>query len=172
MRYQTREFVIKFLETHKDFVFKNVLDVGFANVEGKQDGTIKDLFKGKNYLGIDLNPIDNVNMVLDMHDIKKKLKKESSDIVCCFDTLEHDDKFWVTIENMKWVLPLGGYLLIGVPSRYCPKHDHPKDYWRFMENGVETFFDDMDDVYIEVQKTKDEPFTAFEDEIYGWGRKI
>jgi len=31
-------------------------------------------------------------------------------------------------------------MLIGVPGRMCPLHDHPSDYWRFMPNGVVSMF--------------------------------
>ena len=165
MRGQTGEFVQKFLKEKQ--IGGKVLDVGSLDI----NGTIKELFEkhGLEYAGIDMRKGPNVGLVLNAHDIKDKLDENSFDVVCCFDTLEHDDKFWITLENMRWVLKEGGYLLIAVPGSGCPKHDYPQDYWRFMENGVESFFEGMTDFYIEVQK--DDPSHVEFDEIYGWAKK-
>ena len=162
MRRQTLEFLAKFIKEKKPK--GTLLDVGSRNINGIITEMVKNA--GLEYEGLDMIKGDNVSLVLNAHDIKKKLKEGQFDVVCCFDTLEHDNKFWITVENIRWVLKKGGWLLIGVPSRYCPKHDHPHDYWRFMEDGVKLMFAGMTDIYIKIDYNKDT-----EDEIYGWGRK-
>ena len=163
MRGQTITFIQKLMERHTP---KNVIDVGSLHI----NGNIRNVFTPEvKYFGIDMRNGENVDLVLNGHDIKKKLKKESYDTVCCFDMFEHDSKFWITLENCKWLLKKGGYLLIGVPGRACPAHDYPSDYWRFMPEGVKEMFEGMDDVYIEFQKD-DNNHIEF-DEIYGWGKK-
>lgn len=167
MRGQTVNFVEKFIKKHKNKKFKNLLDVGSRNVSG----TIKNqiIKYGLEYTGVDMVKGDNVDIVMNAHDMKK-IKPRSYDIVTCFDTLEHDDKFWLSIIEMKRVLKRGGFLLLGVPSRYCPLHEHPHDYWRFMKDGVISLFDDFENVHVEVEyRENQEPQT--EDEIYGWGQK-
>lgn len=164
MRHQTQELVKRFLDEHTDL--NDVLEVGCRPAGGNEN--IAGLMQHRKYTGVDMTPGEGVTKVLNGHDLSKEFGEEF-DIVFCFDTLEHDDKFWLTIEEMKKVLRPGGYLVLGVPGRYCPYHEHPHDYWRFMEDGVRSFFDDMSDSWIEVQK--DDINHAYEDEIYGYAKK-
>ena len=167
MRKQTPEFFEKFIKTHLDREFKNLLDVGSAHINGNIRQNVIDA--EIEYTGLDMREGRNVDIVLNAHDIPKKFDKESFDIVACFDTLEHDEMFWITIENMKWVLKKGGYLLIGVPGRNTPFHEEPQDYWRFLRTSVESWFEGMDDFFIDVQYDAED--NRLEDEIYAWGRK-
>lgn len=165
MRKQTREFVEKFLESHP---FRGgVLDVGSLNI----NGDLRLLFekKGNKYTGADMRRGENVDVIVNAHQLTERFGEEHFDMVCCFDTLEHDEAFWVTITHLKAVLKSGGWLLLGVPGGNCPKHDHPQDYWRFMENGVQSLLYGLVDTYTETQK--DNPESLLDDEIYGWGKK-
>lgn len=165
MRNQTVTFVEKFLSEKENP--KSVLDVGSAHINGSLGKFFRE--KGIKYTGLDMRDGENVDVVLNAHDMKKKFRNQQFDMVCCFDTLEHDDKFWVTVANCRWVLKKGGYLLIGVPGRNCPLHEHPGDYWRFMENGVRSFYEGMVDVFVDAQR--DDPGHMGVDEVYAWGKK-
>lgn len=147
---------------------KNVLEVGSLDV----NGNIKDLLleRYSNYIGIDMRDGANVDMVVDGHDIKKHFKKESFDLVICIDTLEHDSKFWLTVENMRWVLKKGGWLILGAPSLKHPRHNHPYDYYRFFKSAFEVFLKGYKDVYT-VEQTYSGDNADLPDQVYGWGRK-
>jgi SAM-dependent methyltransferase len=164
MRTQTREYLQKFLETHK---VKSVLDVGSLNVTGE----IRDLFKdGIEFVGLDMRGKageGNVDIVGNAHDIKDIFPDKKFDLVCCFDTMEHDDKFWETVENLRWVTKPGGWLFIGVPSRFCPEHDHPHDFWRFMPQAMGLFLEG----YENIETVVDKGDNGQEDEVYGYGQK-
>ena len=164
MRWQTDHFIAKFLQDHG--FFEKVLEVGSRSLQVA--GTLKHFFKGSGYVGLDMIKGDNVDIVLNAHDIKQHFKENSFDLVICFDTLEHDDKFWITLENMKWVLKPGGYLVIGVPSRRCPLHEFPKDYWRFMPESAKAMMWDMMDIQTQVDIDEN---TQMEDEVYFYARK-
>lgn len=165
MRHQTHKFLAKFLEEHG--VPDIVLEVGSRSIQGA--GTLRHYFTtSSQFVGLDMIKGDGVDLVLNAHDIKDTLSENSFDMVLCFDTLEHDDKFWVTVENMKWVLKPGGYLLIGVPSRNCPLHEHPSDYWRFMEPAAYVMMEGMVEVVV---LPEIHPENQIEDEIYFYGRK-
>lgn len=157
MRHQTRTFVEQFLAKHPG-EFKTVLEVGSRDI----NGNIRDLFAGIDYTGVDMQEGGSVTEAVNGHDLKGHFREKQFNLVCCFDMLEHDDKFWLTIENMREVLAPGGYLLIGVPSRNCPLHEHPSDYWRFMPAAVEGFFREYEDFHMTVE---------LDDEIYASGRK-
>mgnify|MGYP001591398156 FL=1 len=168
----TPYFFLEFIKSH-DGPFKKMLDVGSLNVNG-DSGTIKEFVpKDCEYMGIDMREGKNVDVVLNGHDLYAYFKEPIFDLITCFDTLEHDDKFWLTVENMREVLVPGGWLIIGVPSRYTPLHEHPSDYWRFMEPAFHNiFFKDFEDVFIKVfYPIEDKDTQKFENSIYGWGRK-
>lgn len=165
MRQQTGTFINLFFEKHPEFKPSNVLDVGSLD----ETGIVKTSLKGIAYTGIDMSNGSNVDVVLNGHDLVSHFGKDSFDMVVCFDTLEHDNAFWVTLDQMKQVLKPNGYLLIGAPSNHCPLHRHPQDYWRFMDDSFPVLFDNMSDFYMDIQK--DNPNSEGNDEIYGWGQR-
>lgn len=161
MREQSKQFLRKFLENH---TFEKVLDVGSLDVTGH----IRDIFPQGTYTGVDMRAGVNVDVVVNGHDLAEHFGVETFDFVVCFDTFEHDDRFWETLDNMKRVLKPGGYLMLGVPSRNCPEHDHPHDYWRFMPQCMASMLEGYEDRCIETEFGKD---GGSEDEIYGYARK-
>ena len=164
MREQTATFIRMFFDKHPQFNPKNVLDVGSLD----EDETMRKALSRGNYIGVDMRKGPGVDRVVNGHDLVKEFGEDSFDMVMCFDTLEHDDAFWKTVEQMKKVLKPQGYLLIGVPSNHTPLHRHPMDYWRFMDDSFQVLFDNMNDFYMEIQK--DNPAYEGNDEIYGWGQ--
>ena len=164
MRGQTREYIEKIVKKHGPF--KSVLDVGSMNVSG----VIKDLIGDADYIGLDMQEGDNVDLVANAHDLKQIFPSKKFDLVVCADTLEHDDKFWLTVEGLRYVTKRGGLMFIGVPSRRCPMHRHPFDYWRFMSDGVAEWFKGFEEIETKIDYVNlGEEQT--EDEIYMWGRK-
>lgn len=158
----SRAFLLKFLAAHP--VKGKVLDVGSRNI----NGTVKDILTGfgLEYTGLDMIDDGSVDIVCNAHDMKDHVKEEEYDLVICFDTLEHDDKFWLTVENMRWATKKGGWMVIIAPSLHCPIHDWPSDYYRFLPSVIRLFFEDYNDCYFEVYGFETDP-----DAIYGWGMK-
>jgi SAM-dependent methyltransferase len=166
MRHQTRELVTKFIQEHGFSPKQKILDVGCMDI----NGTIRDLFPPGSYTGADMRGSGSgVDVIVNGHDLVKKFGLESFDIVTCFDTMEHDDKFWITIAQMKKVLKKGGWLIIGAPGRACPLHDYPGDYWRFMPESFASLLKGLGDVHTE---TEMQPSSELESSIYGYGQKI
>lgn len=163
MRHQTQEFLAKFLIEHKGC--KKLLEVGSRDVTGN----IRNIVEGIDYTASDMLDGPNVDLVINGHDLLSHFGKPTFDMIVCFDTFEHDDKFWLTLENMKQVLLPGGWLLLGIPGRNCPLHEHPGDYYRFMPSAMDVFLKGYEDIFIDGQM--DDPAHKGEDEIYGWGRK-
>lgn len=163
MRHQTRDLIEKLVKDHGPFT--KVLDVGSLNV----NGAVVDIFPEGSYLGVDMREGDNVDRIINGHDLMEFFDPESFDLVICVDTFEHDDKFWLTLENCRKLVKPGGYLFLGVPARNCPEHDHPGDYWRFMPQSMKLFLEGFEDQFIDIQI--DDHSHIAEDEIYGWGLK-
>jgi SAM-dependent methyltransferase len=81
------------------------------------------------YLGVDLEPGINVDIVLD-DPYLFPLADSSVDIVICSSVFEHCDFFWVLFEEALRILKLGGLLYVNAPSNGYV-HRHPVDCWRF-----------------------------------------
>lgn len=165
---QTTDFVTKFVETHDQPT--RVLEVGSKHVSPGYGQLRQIIIPKKEYIGIDMSAGEGVDRVIDGHDIRKEFEKESFDLVVTSDTLEHDSAFWVTVDNMKWALQPEGWMIITVPSIQCSFHGWPKDYWRFMPQGLEEMFEGFENVNIEVFSVESVG-NGFPGEILGWGQK-
>lgn len=166
--------VVDFLNEFKEQkgTFDRVLEVGSRKVNSDHARARDILGANKEYIGIDLVADEqSVDIVMNGHDIKKKFEKESFDVVVTCETLEHDDKFWQTIENMRWVLKPGGWMIVTVPGPHCPFHEWPGDYWRFMKDGVDKFFVGFENNRVIDMCWGGDHFPSNADAVMGWGQK-
>lgn len=170
MIHTTFEFIKKFFDEHPDFVGKKVLDVGSLDINGNPRTEFEN--RGYKYIGSDMQSGPNVDVVVNGHDLSTQFSEEF-DIVFCVDTLEHDDAFWLTMEEVWKVLRPGGYLILGMPGRAHYEHRHPYDYWRFMNDAyTQVFFKNYVDVYTQIYYHDLNHLNQnIENEIYGWGQK-
>ncbi|MHC4616808.1 MAG: methyltransferase domain-containing protein [Planctomycetota bacterium] len=127
-------------DTVRDFVRGlqlkgRVLDVGSFDV----NGNVRDLFE--DYTGLDVRPGKNVDVVADAASMP--YPNDHFEVVLCLGTLEHDEHPFDSIKEMKRVLCNRGKLVVVVPGIGFPKHEYPKDYWRFTEDGVRVLLSGM-----------------------------
>lgn len=133
---KTIEWTERMREVFMNYVGR-VLEIGSLDL----NGSVKHLFSdAREYIGIDMRGGKNVDIVMNAHDVYSKFGMDSFDTVLCYNTLEHDDSFWVTLENIRKVLRVGGWLIISAPTYGFPIHDYPGDYWRFSEEVYEKVF--------------------------------
>lgn len=105
-----------------------VLEIGSMDV----NGSVRELFAdATEYVGIDIAPGENVDVVLNGHEILDRFGPSSFDTILCLETLEHDDRPWLTIAAMHAALRPGGILLVSTPTFGFPEHRFPKDYYRY-----------------------------------------
>ena len=99
---------------------KTVIDVGSYDV----NGTYRPLFTSSRYVGADIRPGPNVDVIVDSpewHALK------GADAIVTGSTFEHVEDAPKLMEQMYEVLAPGGVLCVQVPS--CgPKHDYPNWY--------------------------------------------
>lgn len=109
-----------------------VLDVGSMNIKHK--GTYRILFGDKqDYIGIDLKPGDNVDIVL-KDSYMYPFEDDTFDLVLCGQVLEHCENPFKLIEECARVLKPGGFFL-GVAPFVWPEHKFPVDCWRILPDG-------------------------------------
>ena len=148
--------------------FEKVLDVGSRNI----NGSVRDVLPGVDITGIDFIKCRDVDVVMNAHHILRKFGYHKFDLVTCCETLEHDDAFWMTVQQMRQVVKPGGYLFISTPGINFFKHDYPSDYWRFTEDAYkDVFFKGWMDVHIENYSDSHSELENKPNTIIGWARK-
>jgi SAM-dependent methyltransferase len=105
-----------------------VLDCGSLNV----NGTLRDLFTGGTYTGVDVVAGRDVDIVCKVHEFGR-LKPESMDVVFDqYDTivsaemLEHDPHWRLSLKRMYELLKPGGLLAISCAGPGRPEHGTPR----------------------------------------------
>ncbi len=109
-----------------------VMDLGSTDI----GGSYRDLFRSEQweYLGLDLCPGDNVDVVLSDPYTWKEVASSSVDVFVSGQTFEHIEYFWQTMLEIARILKPGGLCCIVAPSG-GPEHRYPVDCWRFYPDG-------------------------------------
>jgi len=90
------------------------------------------------YLAVDIIETPEVDIVGNIFD-KSLFKNNSCDSIIIFNVLEHLDNPDKAIDNMNHWLKPGGKIFCMVPNAQRV-HFYPKDYWRFMPDGLAELF--------------------------------
>jgi hypothetical protein len=124
----------------RDKIEDYVVEYGLSDLEtieiGSYDycGGVKDFFH--HYIGIDRQAGPGVDIVMDAHDLAKAFQPLSIDVVVWLESIEHDEAFWITRDEIRKVLKPGGYLVLSAPEYLFPAHCCPADYYRFSIEAI------------------------------------
>lgn len=91
------------------------------------------------YLGVDMEPGPGVDLVCSSH--RLPVPSYSFTTVLCLEMLEHDPDPFQTMREIARVLQPGGTAVLSTRGIGFPLHEHPKDYWRFTEDGLRILLD-------------------------------
>ncbi len=110
-----------------------IADLGSCDI----NGSYRPLFEQPRwrYLGLDVTPGANVDIVLRDPYCWRELRSNSVDVVISGQALEHIEFFWLTLLEISRVLKPGGYCCLIVPSGGF-EHRYPVDCWRFYRDGM------------------------------------
>lgn len=159
--------ILRWLTQHVPMLDKgDVLEVGSYDV----NGTPRPLFSQcGTYTGTDMRDGPGVDLVANNYDLLATFGPDMFDAVLCLECLEHDRMFWDTVEQMRAMVRIGGYLVITTPANGFPYHAYPKDYWRFtMDAYHDLFFDGMDVIEVRTIASPVGPDTT----VVGIARKM
>ena len=139
------------LESLRECVFENingdVLQIGSKTSVLDNHMLWRKNFAVKNFIGMDIEPGKNVDVVCDITDrignIRKKTGIVQFDFIICRHLLEHVRKPWEAAQNIVHLLKPGGYIWIAVPWAQS-YHGYPGDYWRMSFSAVRSLFDKID----------------------------
>jgi hypothetical protein len=114
-----------------------ILEVGSKDYGSTS--SFREFYSGREYIGIDMEPGKNVDLVIDLTEGVGGLQKNYFALGICCSVLEHVRKPWVFAEHLASVLRADGALYMSVPWvwRY---HAYPDDYFRFSWRGVMELF--------------------------------
>ena len=98
------------------FKRKAVLDVGSLDINGNN----RYLFSDSSYVGVDLAPGRNVDMVCRGHELK--LPDAMFDVVISTECFEHDMYWELTLNNCARLLKPGGLFLFSCATTGRPEH--------------------------------------------------
>lgn len=94
---------------------------------------------GATYVGCDILPGDNVDVVGDAHNLSSLVPVDHFDAIFSQSTMEHLAMPWIVAAEMNRVLRPGG--VVYVASHQCwPVHEAPWDFYRFSEYSWATLF--------------------------------
>jgi SAM-dependent methyltransferase len=112
-----------------------ILEIGSYQVAGQETvANLRPLFRGKEYVGLDMRPGPGVDCVADVEELPHASGSVGS--VIAVSTLEHVPRFWRAFEEIFRVLRPDGVLLVACPF-YFYIHAFPNDYWRFTPAALE-----------------------------------
>lgn len=106
------------------------IEIGSAIFNSRYN--LRNIFTGE-YIGIDMNPGDGVDMVSNAHDLNYNGK--TADVVICSSVFEHDDNPLKTVESIKRISHENTVCIFTVPFNW-PIHGYPCDYWRMTPDGL------------------------------------
>jgi len=111
-----------------------VLDIGSCDVAG---GTYRQFFEPArfDYVGLDMAPGPNVDIVPKHPYFWKEISAGSFDIVISGQAFEHMEYFWLTAAEMARVLKPDGLMCVIAPRGFA-RHRYPVDCYRFDADGM------------------------------------
>ncbi len=110
-----------------------IADVGSYDM----NGTFKPLFSkpGWQYVGLDIRPGPNVDIVLESDIRWSNVADESFDAIISGSTMEHTKLPWIFIQECVRILKRGSLICINAPYQWG-FHEHPIDCWRVFPDGM------------------------------------
>ncbi len=105
--------------------------------------SFRDFYEDREYVGIDMQPGKNVDLVVDLTNGIGNLPASHFALGICCSVLEHVTRPWVFAEHLTSVIRPGGALYLSAPWvwRY---HPYPDDYFRFSWRGIMELFPSFD----------------------------
>jgi SAM-dependent methyltransferase len=89
----------------------------------------------------DVEAGQDVDLVVDAHELVAKVGPESFDIIIAVAILEHLQRPWLAVAEMAEVLRPGGVVYLDTHQTF-PLHGYPNDFFRFSTDALRTLAED------------------------------
>ncbi|MEN9636481.1 MAG: hypothetical protein RL077_4885 [Verrucomicrobiota bacterium] len=94
------------------------------------------------YVGLDILPGPNVDVVGDAHDLHKVFGQKKFAAAFSLSVFEHLAMPWKVVLELNHILQPGGLVFINTPQTW-PLHDEPWDFWRFSIHAWASLFNPL-----------------------------
>lgn len=132
---------LHFIKSNLRLLKSPVIEIGSRDYGNTAD--LRPLFKGGEYVGIDMQAGKGVDRVLDLSSdfdrIEADLNGKKYKTIICLSVLEHCLDVYKVSQNIEKLLEPGGRLAVSVPFSW-EYHGFPNDYWRFTPDAVKFLF--------------------------------
>ena len=118
MAHEAQKFFFKQVQEQFPQHFKNVAVIDFGSKD--YNGSLKEFFKNSTYIGVDISPGENVDVVVKAHEYPVDIPH--FDTVISGEMLEHDEHWRLSLQKMYKVLKRGGLLCISCAGKDRPEH--------------------------------------------------
>jgi len=95
-------------------------------------------FNKADYVGFDLYPGENVDIVGDAHRLSTYFDAEEFDLVFSSAMFEHFAMPWVVVEEIAKVLKVGGHAFVETHFSFTA-HERPWNFFQFSDMGIRFF---------------------------------
>jgi SAM-dependent methyltransferase len=129
-----RAFVAKYLDPA---AMLSIADIGSYNVNGALRELLPDSAKCWEYVGYDINPGPNVDVLLDSEDAWKG--SGDFDVVISSQVIEHVRRPWAWMKAAATFLKPGGLIYVCTPNTWS-FHEYPIDTFRYWPDGIRSLF--------------------------------
>lgn len=133
--YPGEDGLSEFIRLANENHFK-VLEIGAREISNQSR---RHLFQDATYVGFDIPPGTNVDVVGDAHKLSSYFEPESFDAIFSLAVMEHLAMPWLAVLEMNKVLKAGGITYHQAPCLW-PLHERPWDFWRFTDYGLKVLF--------------------------------
>ncbi len=127
----------KYLLDRFDHSGMKILEVGSRNVTGTPFGQ---RFRHADYVGFDIYPGDNVDIVGDAHKLSSHFDPdEKFDLIFSSAVFEHLCMPWVVAEEIHKLLKVGGHVFVETHFSFA-SHERPWNFFQFSDMGLRALF--------------------------------
>ena len=127
-------------------------------VEAEQEGDLRALFAGRDFLGTDFREGPGVDRVEDLRSLTFGDGEVGTAI--CLETLEHCEDPIAACRELHRVVADGGVCVISAPM-LLGIHGYPSDYFRYTPSGFRVLLGAFDDVWAAGLGSPDHPLWVF-----------
>jgi hypothetical protein len=125
---------------------RQLIKGAIVEIGSRQTGnttSFRGIFKDTTYVGVDMQPGNNVDVVCDLTQGIGELKENSFNLVICCSVLEHTPQPWLLAKNIELLTAKNGIVFMSVPWiwRY---HKYPDDYFRFTPSAIKSLFPNIE----------------------------
>jgi SAM-dependent methyltransferase len=134
------EKMADFVDELREFGAPRILELGARRSNPESSTMQKKHYPfASEYIGTDIQPGIDVDVLSDVHSLSQTFGEESFDAIISFSVMEHVKYPFLAAHEMLKTLRVGGHAFIMTHFAFA-EHGHPHDYFRYTLDGLAALF--------------------------------